>query len=144
MDDLKYMLNPNKRKAVAHMFTGGDTLCRMYSTGGMNKIKMHLFTDQQGRELCSMCSNVFRGAVNAAIGNIQQKSKSFRFKSGHGRIDLQCPFAEKDWAKSLGAKWDQAKKTWFIVDVEDITPFMRWIRADQKPSTSKASYANHI
>lgn len=43
------------------------------------------------------------------------------------RINLRCPFAEKDQAKALGAKWDLAKKTWYITDVEDITPFMRWI-----------------
>lgn len=43
------------------------------------------------------------------------------------RIDLNCPFHDKDKAKSLGAKWDMARKTWFIVDMEDLTPFMRWI-----------------
>ena len=44
------------------------------------------------------------------------------------RIDLNCPYAEKDVAKGLGARWDAARKVWFIVDVEDLTPFMRWIK----------------
>src|SRR5574343_308857 len=43
------------------------------------------------------------------------------------RINLNCPYAEKDIAKSLGARWDTARKVWYIVDVEDLTPFMRWI-----------------
>jgi len=43
------------------------------------------------------------------------------------RINLNCPFQDKDQAKSLGAKWDMARKTWYIVDMEDLTPFMRWI-----------------
>lgn len=43
------------------------------------------------------------------------------------RINLATPFAEKDAAKALGARWDSAKKTWYITDVTDITPFQRWI-----------------
>lgn len=41
------------------------------------------------------------------------------------RINLKCPYDEKEQAKALGAMWDG--KTWYIVDVEDLTPFMRWI-----------------
>ena len=43
------------------------------------------------------------------------------------RINLVTPFAEKDAAKALGARWDSAKKQWYIVDVADLAPFMRWI-----------------
>ena len=43
------------------------------------------------------------------------------------RINLVTPFAEKDAAKALGARWDAAKKCWYIVDVADLTPFLCWI-----------------
>jgi hypothetical protein len=43
------------------------------------------------------------------------------------RINLVTPFAEKDAAKALGARWDAAKKCWYIVDVDDLRPFMQWI-----------------
>jgi hypothetical protein len=43
------------------------------------------------------------------------------------RINLLTPFAEKDAVKALGARWDAAKKCWYIVDVADLTPFTRWI-----------------
>jgi hypothetical protein len=43
------------------------------------------------------------------------------------RINLVTPFAEKDAAKALGARWDSGKKLWYIVDVADLTPFLRWI-----------------
>jgi hypothetical protein len=43
------------------------------------------------------------------------------------RVNLNVPFAEKDQAKQLGARWDPARKTWYIKDVEDLTQFMRWI-----------------
>ena len=43
------------------------------------------------------------------------------------RINLVTPFAEKDAVKALGARWDGAKKIWYITDAADLTPFMRWI-----------------
>jgi len=43
------------------------------------------------------------------------------------RINLNCPYAEKDEAKSLGARWDAGRKVWYIEDVEDLMPFSKWI-----------------
>ena len=43
------------------------------------------------------------------------------------RINLTTPFAEKDQVKALGVGWDAARKVWYIEDVEDLTPFTRWI-----------------
>jgi len=54
------------------------------------------------------------------------------------RINLQCPYSEKDQAKALGARWDPARKVWYIVDVEDLTPFMRWITVSPKESPTRA------
>jgi hypothetical protein len=52
------------------------------------------------------------------------------------RINLVTPFAEKDAAKALGARWDASKKLWYIVDVADLTPYMRWI-PDMQVSAEK-------
>jgi hypothetical protein len=43
------------------------------------------------------------------------------------RINLVTPFAERDAVKAFGARWDGVKKLWYITDVDDLTPFMRWI-----------------
>jgi hypothetical protein len=43
------------------------------------------------------------------------------------RVNLKCPFSEKDQAKALGAKWDASEKTWFVIDPPDMRPFMRWL-----------------
>jgi hypothetical protein len=43
------------------------------------------------------------------------------------RINLNCPFSEKDEAKALGARWDSARKVWYIEDVRDLNPFDKWI-----------------
>jgi len=53
------------------------------------------------------------------------------------RIDLVTPFAEKDAAKALGARWDSAKKTWYVTGVADLTPFSRWMADSKTPATSR-------
>ncbi len=42
------------------------------------------------------------------------------------RHDLKVPFAEKDEAKKLGARWDAARKRWYIQDHLDVALFSRW------------------
>ncbi|MFN3436179.1 MAG: DUF5710 domain-containing protein [Acidovorax sp.] len=54
------------------------------------------------------------------------------------RINLITPFAEKDAAKALGARWDSARKLWYVVDPQDLTPFMRWI-PDMDAATEDAA-----
>ena len=42
------------------------------------------------------------------------------------RTNLNVPFAEKDAAKALGARWDPALRVWYVRDAADLTPFARW------------------
>lgn len=55
------------------------------------------------------------------------------------RINLLTPFAEKDAAKALGARWDAKTKNWYVVDVADLTPFLRWMPPVAAPSQDCAS-----
>lgn len=41
--------------------------------------------------------------------------------------DLNVPFHEKDDAKRLGARWDAARKTWFLPDGTNTAPFTKWL-----------------
>ena len=43
------------------------------------------------------------------------------------RTNLKVPFAEKDAAKRLGARWDAARKVWYVEDLENLKPFLRWM-----------------
>jgi len=54
------------------------------------------------------------------------------------RIDLATPFADKDAAKALGARWDAARKTWYVTNVTDLTPFLRWIPKPAAAATGAA------
>lgn len=84
-----------------------------------------------------------RGWKDRVVGTTISDKSAEEFESGRGmergttpagaaRINLNCPYAEKDLAKSLGARCDFVNKVWYIVDVEDLTPFMRWIGKPEK------------
>ncbi|MEC5399932.1 DUF5710 domain-containing protein [Uliginosibacterium sp. H1] len=55
------------------------------------------------------------------------------------RFDLKVPFAEKDDAKKLGARWDAAKKLWYVVDKADMAPFAKWSPTPRDASSASAS-----
>ncbi|MBL8429445.1 MAG: hypothetical protein JNJ95_06070 [Dechloromonas sp.] len=42
------------------------------------------------------------------------------------RMNLKVPFAEKEQAKKLGARWDSAQKVWYVEKPIDMAPFARW------------------
>jgi ribonuclease HI len=46
---------------------------------------------------------------------------------------LKVPFAEKDQAKALGARWNPAQKKWYVKDVADLSPFEAWMT--EQPAT---------
>ena len=48
------------------------------------------------------------------------------------RTNLKVPFAEKDEAKKLGARWDAARKIWYVEDKLDMAPFSRWSPTPQQ------------
>ena len=44
----------------------------------------------------------------------------------NSKVYLNVPFAEKDAAKALGAKWDAIKKSWYVPAKGDLSLFSRW------------------
>jgi len=40
---------------------------------------------------------------------------------------LKVPYAEKDEAKQLGARWDPKRKKWYVPQGVDPAPFARWV-----------------
>lgn len=43
------------------------------------------------------------------------------------RVNLRCPYEDKDKAKALGARWDAARKTWYVIDPDDLSMFSKWL-----------------
>lgn len=47
------------KPAVAHIWSGDDTACRMWSTGGIGRKRPYEVVEDRGEhEVCQMCKNV--------------------------------------------------------------------------------------
>ncbi len=40
---------------------------------------------------------------------------------------LAVPLEQKERAKALGARWDPARRAWYVPDGIDLTPLLRWV-----------------
>lgn len=56
----------------------------------------------------------------------------------NSKIYLNVPYAQKDEAKALGAKWDASNKKWYIPGSLDISLFEKWNTGATTSVTSKA------
>ena|ERR1700757_4550630 len=56
------------------------------------------------------------------------------------RIDLTVPFAEKDDAKRLGARWDANQKIWYVPEGINPGPFSRWLPLEPDINIRAVSY----
>ncbi len=48
------------------------------------------------------------------------------------RIYLNVPFSEKEEAKAIGAKWDNEKKSWYVLADVSEEAFVKWIEELEK------------
>ena len=56
-------------------------------------------------------------------------------------IFLKVPYAEKDEAKALGARWNPTKKCWYVPEGKPSEPFERWVDAGAGAIASSAGTA---
>ncbi|EKD98127.1 MAG: hypothetical protein ACD_23C00570G0002 [uncultured bacterium] len=54
---------------------------------------------------------------------------------------LSVPFAQKDEAKALGARWNPKVKRWFVPDNVDVAPFVRWIEPQTLKSDRESAHS---
>lgn len=47
---------------------------------------------------------------------------------------LQSAYKDRDRVKGLGARWDPARKQWYVPDGRDLAPFATWLPAEPTPS----------
>lgn len=50
-------------------------------------------------------------------------------------MDLKVPYAEKDQAEALGARWEPSRRCWYVPEGVDLLPFRRWF-PEQDPGVS--------
>lgn len=57
------------------------------------------------------------------------------------RVPLSVPYAEKDAARKLGARWDLESKVWYVPEHMDTKPFWRWMPSTAKTHVRSDSYS---
>ena len=55
---MQYYYNVKRKGTAAHIWVDEDTLCKMYSTGGIRQGKKELHDKLDHRRVCLMCQNV--------------------------------------------------------------------------------------
>jgi hypothetical protein len=86
--------------------------------------------DGTTRPLSSVEANWMQ-ASESGTANPQLKTPPSSLKpagktGSQGKVFLKVPFAEKDQAKALGARWDAAQKKWYVPNGVDADLFARW------------------
>ncbi len=60
--------------------------------------------------------------------NEENQDSTKKSKPQNG-IAIEVPFAEKDEAKALGARWNAEIKKWYIPQGVDELKFKKWLKA---------------
>ncbi len=63
--------------------------------------------------------------------NSYQQNNMHNYQNGNSnnadRVYLSVPFAEKDQAKALGARWDSGARKWYVNSSMNLEQFSRWM-----------------
>lgn len=86
-------------------------------------------------EAAGLLVDISGGTSMASVTTRSIPKKGARSLSGMppGSTLLAVPFAEKDEAKKLGARWNAERRSWYVPSGIDISLFSRW-RTDEADS----------
>jgi hypothetical protein len=71
-----YLIRKRGTPQAAHIWDGSDTLCRMWSTGGLKQENFEVHDSPQGRNVCAMCRNAAFVPAIAVNGNTSRRVHS--------------------------------------------------------------------
>lgn len=75
-----------------------------------------------------------------AGGNDNSAPKQKALKAADVATYLSVPFADKDEAKTLGARFDMSKKCWYVPAEKEVAPFSKWMSGDKAVKSIKKMY----
>ena len=67
-----------------------------------------------------------RQTIEAGLEAARSRQSEPEPELATARVVLHVPYAEKDYAKALGAKWDAVDRTWCAPAGTDLTPLAKW------------------
>ena len=111
-----YLVRRTKAKTY-HLWTGKDTVCKMFLTGGLNKNKYNTVSSVDGLHLCTMCKNNQLKASNGEVKKPVNYVPNYPPLTSNDLI-LDVPYNKKDYAKTIGCLWDKDLKKWYAPSQE--------------------------
>jgi len=109
-----YLIKNRGQTNKAHYWTGVDTVCRMWSTGGMARKNDYFVSDgPNGRAVCSMCKTFYESG--ALLGSSVQPAK------------VRVPFIMCALPDEAPEEW--RKRVWDFLDKEHAVGIIRGIGA---------------
>ena len=58
---MEYLMRKHfKKKNIIHYWNGRDTYCKMYLSGGLSKGKYEVTQENNGYQICAMCTVNFK------------------------------------------------------------------------------------
>ena len=77
------------------------------------------------------------GAVDAGPDEVREVRMPATVESVDrpGKTFIAVPFAEKDEARALGARWDRKEQSWYVQAGTDPAPFARWAQQSARDTT---------
>jgi hypothetical protein len=118
----KHMEVARCQREMAHIFKlQGDSASAKQAISKARKIVA---------ETCGKTSLEYADFLKSEAGLLRDLAKQGITVAA--RVLLNCPFADKDAAKALGARWDAGLKKWCIEAGTPLAPFAAWLPADAK------------
>ncbi len=72
-----------------------------------------------------------RKITEQVLTSVMASERDMALRTNSDRIYLDVPFAQKDQAKALGAKWDRTEKSWYALADVSLEPFQQWMEPKQ-------------
>jgi hypothetical protein len=57
---------------------------------------------------------------------------------------LNVPYAEKDEARALGARWNPGRKRWYVPTGVPLEPFQKWLKEGAAPGRADSAAAKLV
>lgn len=143
-----------KRLGIQHAEETVDSLIAWLCQGGQQlsaaELKSRMFDDHSGFSQDATQVLVKAGFIDAAYIDYGHHERLLAYKlfeqeytrrmealiDLRSRTYLDVPYREKDAASSLGARWDAAKKSWFVPDGVALEAFAKWMPRQKDVSSS--------
>lgn len=120
------------KAGVAHVWSGTDTACHMYSTGGMRKHRLEWGTALDERPRCKMCCAVAHRRSDD-VESTPPERPQYDWRATQAPVEapqvvyLTCTLKDRHEVKRRGARWDSQASRWYVMRDADLGPFMRWL-----------------